>query len=545
MAGGGSGAAKITAATKKRLNALREVCPEAKNKSNQELVQLLENYNDQTDMVVEALRTGDAEDVIGGWATTSKKGKAGKKKKVSESDTKDNLSEASSSRPPAVIQDKDGVMGKSKSSVTAKLNGENPSVASKASVQAHPKRDNVPKKEIQEIAPPKQAIVPKEVPIPDIHVHASSFSRLLTQLTEMHMDDIKNLDFAFEQIRRLVEHRYETLRRNMERSEDQASQILYHRHNQSGELVDRVTQATALSPKEYADWQQDCGSFTKDYKNDVHLATVPRFSYSLESLQREVNKFGDVEIFMPTYTYKPATSVPRHVATESHKTAPPSQSAPKHVTSAPATSRTEAVNQRPTPPVATHTQVRPESQSYSAIPEKRPEAQRVTIMPKDGGSFAPMESLVISGGNLTAEELASLTQSLQNSLQLGAADHTRNGGAKVNGGFESTDYSEQDIFSGGAVWTNSNAGHFGGGDNWNTAAPDFQPPAGFVGDGSSFGHGPSNGFAGNGYRQAGPPNRGGPGYRGPRRGGRGPIGRGGRPPHRGSGNRGAGSNRGQ
>lgn len=47
------------AATKKILAHLRDICPEARSKSNQELVLLLENYNDQVLAVAEALKTGE------------------------------------------------------------------------------------------------------------------------------------------------------------------------------------------------------------------------------------------------------------------------------------------------------------------------------------------------------------------------------------------------------------------------------------------------------------------------------------------------------
>lgn len=61
MAGGlsGTGGAKTGAAVKQKLRIMREESAEARNKSNQDLILLLENYNDQTDLVLEALKTGN------------------------------------------------------------------------------------------------------------------------------------------------------------------------------------------------------------------------------------------------------------------------------------------------------------------------------------------------------------------------------------------------------------------------------------------------------------------------------------------------------
>lgn len=60
MAGGlsGSGHAKAGKMAKQQLAAIRADCAEAKSRSNQDLILLLENYNDQTDLVVEALKNG-------------------------------------------------------------------------------------------------------------------------------------------------------------------------------------------------------------------------------------------------------------------------------------------------------------------------------------------------------------------------------------------------------------------------------------------------------------------------------------------------------
>lgn len=96
-----------------------------------------------------------------------------------------------------------------------------------------------------------------EVPVPDIYTHAASFSQLLAQRTETHMADIKSLDFAFEQVRRIVQNRYEMLRRNLDRSDEEVTELLYNRHSHSSELSDRVAQSNPLMPKEYSEWQQD------------------------------------------------------------------------------------------------------------------------------------------------------------------------------------------------------------------------------------------------------------------------------------------------
>ena len=62
MAGGLTGSGhKVGAAMKQQLARIRAACNqgEANNKSNQDLILLLENYNDQVDMVIESLRTGE------------------------------------------------------------------------------------------------------------------------------------------------------------------------------------------------------------------------------------------------------------------------------------------------------------------------------------------------------------------------------------------------------------------------------------------------------------------------------------------------------
>ena len=92
--------------------------------------------------------------------------------------------------------------------------------------------------------------------------------------------------------------------------------------------------------------------------------------------------------------------------------------------------------------------------------------ERVTIVPSGlaGSSSAPLNSLVISGSNLTPEELAALTQSLQSSLRFpdssssssslnNSNNNNNNQGVSLNG--DQSNF-PADIFAGGAVWTNSN-----------------------------------------------------------------------------------------
>ena len=86
--------------------------------------------------------------------------------------------------------------------------------------------------------------------------------------------------------------------------------------------------------------------------------------------------------------------------------------------------------------------------------------ERVTIVPKGSaeGSAAPLNSLVISGGNLTPEEMAALTLSLQNSLRYPAASAAamKPIGAGLGSG-SGMAFAGPDIFTEGAIWTNSNS----------------------------------------------------------------------------------------
>jgi hypothetical protein len=59
MAGGLTGSGhKAGALVKQQLATIRTACREANSRSNQDLILLLENYNDQVDQVIEALRSG-------------------------------------------------------------------------------------------------------------------------------------------------------------------------------------------------------------------------------------------------------------------------------------------------------------------------------------------------------------------------------------------------------------------------------------------------------------------------------------------------------
>lgn len=119
--------------------------------------------------------------------------------------------------------------------------------------------------------------------------------------------------------------------------------------------------------------------------------------------------------------------------------------------------------------------------------------------------------------------MAALTRSLKESLQFSNLprsnpSRTRTNGASYDGG----DFCEQDIFSGGAVWTNSNATFVA--DQWNSGADQQQqqqqPTPSFSASAEGFSQGDIHI---NIHTRGEPPARGGPGYRGSRRGGRGTV----------------------
>lgn len=235
---------------------------------------------------------------------------------------------------------------------------------------------------------------------------------------------------------------------------------------------------------------------------------------------------------LPSYSYKPPeikvshpekraqpavnTSAKQHAAVNQHSSA--------HANEFPVHNQNNSHSARNHAHTDSRKDKIPHAQESARIHEKLPESrERVTIVPKEVKGVAPMESLVISGGNLTAEELAKLTLSLQNSLQYPTQPRNDPPKTNQNGGFGSGDFSEQDIFSGGAVWTNSNTFVA---DTWNSPTSDQQPPQPLSGFSASV-----EGFQPTSFNRNGPaPARGGPGYRGARRGTRGQQnGRGSRP----------------
>ncbi|OWA50442.1 hypothetical protein BV898_14959 [Hypsibius exemplaris] len=468
MAGGNTGSGhKAGAVVKQQLAAIRAACIEARNKSNQDLILLLENYNDQISLVVESLRSGDAEKTTGGWeTTTSKKGKGnGKSKKASESDAGGHALESGS------------VSGGSNSKVSAHLPAP-PKVEQKAT-KAKPNSLSVTEPEIHpqgkdttERSPPAFSngkhknhlripnmaeqeqitiVKPKDVPIPDIHGHTSSFTKLLTALSETHATDLKNLELGVEHLRRTLDQRHEELQRSLHKNHQDALRNLDVRHHQGMGLVSRVAQSSSLSPQEYSQWQQDITSFTADYKVDLHLATSAKFNHSTdEAILHALRNYGSVASIPPASSYQFRLSL----SSTDHRRG--------NMTNG--VSDAKAVGLVPTvSSTSTHAAEKWKSHQQNVTgcisqPKQTFSGERVTIVPNKGlapSSSAPLSSLVISGGNLTAEEMASLTQSLQNSLHYPIpVAPTKPLGAIVDGG---DTFSTSDIFSGSALcWTNSN-----------------------------------------------------------------------------------------
>lgn len=132
-------------------------------------------------------------------------------------------------------------------------------------------------------------------------------------------------------------------------------------------------------------------------------------------------------------------------------------------------------NQRNNPSQQSQNTPPPRQNSFQSQSQQHPLHERVTIVPNGlpTSSAAPLSSLVISGSNLTPEELAALTQSLQSTLGFPAPSSSNTLNTGMNGGGGQSSF-PADIFAGGAVWTNSNTPQ--GQENWQS--PNM--------DGSSF-----------------------------------------------------------
>ena len=96
-----------------------------------------------------------------------------------------------------------------------------------------------------------------EVTVPDIHTHASSFSRLLQEAANTYQLDLSNLESIFGQVQSSMNERYSWLRRSLDLNHQDSQSILAERRNLAVNLSEKIAQSTAMGPQEYTEWQHN------------------------------------------------------------------------------------------------------------------------------------------------------------------------------------------------------------------------------------------------------------------------------------------------
>ncbi|XP_017274750.1 spermatogenesis-associated serine-rich protein 2 [Kryptolebias marmoratus] len=327
---------------KEKISAVRAVVP---NKSNNEIVLVLQHFENCVDKTVQAFLEGSADEILKEWNVTGKK-KPKKKKKpkpqpevsaepappeatspeegkdemngfhangsVMDGESLDSLSEQlDSASLDAAELDSEPATSET-TGAEAESQGSAPSPASQQGGRNHqvPRRNKSRHMTGSNLHPSSSSLasstdeqglsgVKKMAPninrsVKDLQRCTVSLSRYRMVVKEEMDSSIKRMKQTFAELQSCLMDREVTLLGEMDKVKAEAMMILDARQKRAEELRRLTDQSASMSEEQLAELRADIKHFVSERKYDEDLGKAVRFTFDLEPLKTSISGFGSV-----------------------------------------------------------------------------------------------------------------------------------------------------------------------------------------------------------------------------------------------------------
>ncbi|XP_069034778.1 spermatogenesis-associated serine-rich protein 2 isoform X2 [Lepisosteus oculatus] len=332
---------------KEKINAVRAVVP---NKSNNEIVLVLQHFENSVDRTVQAFVEGYAVEILKEWNVTGKKKPKKKKKPKPQAESSAGPGLGDPSQPPDTPTDKDGLNGfhangsaldgdsadslseqmDSVSLDTAELDSEpaTPDLSDttgtevddgKARADAHvPRAHHLPRGPAGKprSRPGSQPSSALSLALPEDGQHPSATSKRIASNIDKSVKDlqrctasltryrvvvkeemdssIKKMKQTFAELQSCLMDREVALLAEMDKVKAEAMAILDGRQKKA-EMLRRLTdQAGSMSEEQLSELRADIKHFVSERKYDEDLGRALKFTYELEPAKKNIMSFGSV-----------------------------------------------------------------------------------------------------------------------------------------------------------------------------------------------------------------------------------------------------------
>uniref|UniRef100_A0A4X2L9Y4 Spermatosis associated serine rich 2 like n=1 Tax=Vombatus ursinus TaxID=29139 RepID=A0A4X2L9Y4_VOMUR len=273
---------------KEKIYAVRSVVP---NKSNNEIVLVLQQFDNNVDRAVQAFMDGSAIQVLKEWNMTGKKKNNKRKRSKSKQhqgnkDAKDKVdkTETASLVPPGTYNchvngcDKDNSSTESAHEKTERPPHEKKSLATEESLQA-----------------------PAEVTGPNIEKSVKDLQRCTVSLTRYRVmikeevdSSVKKIKAAFAELHSCIIDKEVSLMAEMDKVKEEAMEILTARQKKAEELKRLTDLSSQMAEAQLAELRAEIKHFVSERKYDEELGRSARFSCDIEQLKTQIMLCGEI-----------------------------------------------------------------------------------------------------------------------------------------------------------------------------------------------------------------------------------------------------------
>uniref|UniRef100_A0A3B4XP19 Spermatogenesis-associated serine-rich protein 2-like n=1 Tax=Seriola lalandi dorsalis TaxID=1841481 RepID=A0A3B4XP19_SERLL len=289
---------------KEKISAVRAVVP---NKSNNEIVLVLQHFENSVDKAVQAFLEGSAVEILKEWNVTGKK-KPKKKKKP-----KPQPEPSAEPAPPEATSPEEGkdemngfhangsVMdGESLDSLSEQLDSASLDAAELDSEPATSETTGNNKSQSSAPSPASQQAGRNgqasniDRSVKDLQRCTASLTRYRMVVKEEMDSSIKRMKQTFAELQSCLMDREVTLLAEMDKVKAEAMVILDARQKRAEELRRLTDQSASMSEEQLTELRADIKHFVSERKYDEDLGKAVRFTFDLEPLKTSISTFGSV-----------------------------------------------------------------------------------------------------------------------------------------------------------------------------------------------------------------------------------------------------------
>uniref|UniRef100_A0A8C5L6Z3 Spermatogenesis associated, serine-rich 2-like n=2 Tax=Jaculus jaculus TaxID=51337 RepID=A0A8C5L6Z3_JACJA len=285
---------------KEKIYAVRSVVP---NKSNNEIVLVLQQFDFNVDKAVQAFVDGSAIQVLKEWNMTGKKKNNKRKRSKSKQHQVNKDTKAKAERPevgplqPPTPQMQNGhIHGFEKDSSPTDPTSEKPAL---------PPRE----KKISTLEEPSKVL--RGVTGPNIEKSVKDLQRCTVSLTRYRVmikeeadSSVKKIKAAFAELHNCIIDKEVSLMAEMDKVKEEAMEILTARQKKAEELKRLTDLASQMAEMQLAELRAEIKHFVSERKYDEELGKAARFSCDIEQLKAQIMLCGEITHPKNNYSWR-------------------------------------------------------------------------------------------------------------------------------------------------------------------------------------------------------------------------------------------------